>query len=102
MTKLATMTPTTPDALEDFAYTLGEHTQKFADHPQYKTFVKELLTDLCANLKPDEVIEVRNHIDRLATQRAKEERSGNVTHFIQKSRESSDSDNDASQYMDFM
>jgi hypothetical protein len=96
------MSPTTAKEAEDFAYTLGEHTQKFANHPHYKTFVKELLSDLCQDLKPAELDPVLKHIERLAAQRAKEEKSGNVTHFIEKTVDTEDDQDDTAQYEDFM
>jgi uncharacterized small protein (DUF1192 family) len=105
MSKVMTMNPSNVDELQDFAYTLGENTQKFSTHPQYKQFVKDLLSDLMEDMSNPDVAAVRNHIERLAAQRAKEEKSGNVTHFLQKrvsDDEVGDGMNGVDAYLDFM
>jgi hypothetical protein len=102
--QLAGMKPRTADELQGFAYSLGEHTRKFNDNIQYKTFVQELVEALTVGLKPDQFNEICKHIDRLATQRAKEERSGNVTHVLPQGGGDDSDDGAADQglYDDFM
>jgi hypothetical protein len=104
VSQLAGMKPRTPDELRDFAYSLGEHTRKFSDNIQYKTFVHDLVEALTAGLKADQLNEICKHVDRLAAQRAKEERSGNITHVLPQVRgdDSDDGPVDQGLYDDFM
>jgi hypothetical protein len=80
--QFAGMKPRTADELQEFASSLGEHTRKFSDDIQYKTFVQELVEVLMVGLKPDHLNEICKHVDLLETQRAKEEQSGNFTHGL--------------------
>jgi hypothetical protein len=104
MSKLMNLHPASLDELQDFAYTLGEHTEKFSSHLQYKQFVQDLLSDVIEGLPKADVSAVRDHIERLAIQRAREEKSGNVSHFLQK-RDNDDEGqvgDDVNAYIDFM
>ena len=102
--RLQKMNPKTLDDLQDFAYTLGEHCQDFDNHIQYKSFVEGLIGELVSTLKKEELESVRKHVDLLATKRAKEEKTGNVSHFLEAKKEGSDSDDDDGMgvYDDFM
>ena len=82
VSKLQKAEPRTREELQCFAYDLGEHCQGFDNHVFYKSFVEYLIKDLAADFKQNELLEVLKHVQSLASKRAREERSGNVTHVL--------------------
>lgn len=87
-------TPKTLQEFQDFAYSLGEHTQTFSDDVQYKTFIQNLLKDLMKGLTWEESNKILVHLNQLKTERAKQEKAGDVVHFL-KNKEGSGSDDES-------
>ncbi|KAH0792841.1 hypothetical protein GPJ56_003251 [Histomonas meleagridis] len=105
--KALSTTPKTVQEFEDFAYALGEHCLSFSDDIQYKIFVQDLIKNLVSDLTPEQTLEIANHTKRLAEQRAKGEKAGDVEYHIKRN-QSDDSDADSDNegpddlYIDFM
>jgi len=95
----------TTQELEDFAYNLGEHCLKFNTHVHYKEFVKGLVLEMAKDLKQDQLFDLVKFVDRLATSRQKEEKSGNINYYIKRKVGNSDNegeDSDVDDMADFM
>jgi len=69
--------------LEEYAIALGTQAKKYNNHVYYKDFVLQLIKDLTADYTQPQLIELSTFVERLATTRAKEEKSGNINHFIE-------------------
>jgi hypothetical protein len=90
MSDVQKMNPQSVADVENFAYALGKQAKKFSSTPPYRDFFKELIEGLTANMKPTQLSDLCSFMERFAAQRAKEERSGKMTHLIAEG--SSDSD----------
>lgn len=104
MSELSQSIPKNNTELEDFAVSLGEHCLKFGDNICYKQFVSGLITDLCADLDQKSLNDISLFIKRLSDTRTKQEKQGNVEHYINHKLSSSDDEGSANDniYDDFM
>ena len=100
--RLQKMMPKNRSEFEDFADTLGEHCQQFCEHIQYKKFVEELISDLCQELPPEKITEISAHVKRLAQNRKKQEKSGNIEYHLKQPDEETPERDDLGLYDDFM
>lgn len=96
------MKPKTKSECEEYAVALGIQAKKYNNHVYYHDFVSKLLKELASNLSDRELKDFSAFVDRLATTRAKEEKTGNVNRFIPEIEEEDDSDINLDQYADFM
>jgi hypothetical protein len=104
MSELQRKVPQNAADLENFAYELGKHARKFSSSVLYRDFLTGLIEGLAADMKPPELNDLALSIARFAAQRAKEEKTGNVTHiYADGGSNSDDGGNDPSNlYDDFM
>lgn len=101
---IETMTPTTNQELDQFAFELGKHLRKFSDQVAYKGFVESTVLTLANDLKKEEVFEIYNFLDKYAKQRIKEEKTHSINHFIPRddSDQEEEDDDIIADYVDFM
>ena len=97
------MNPKTQSDLEEYAIALGLQAKKYNTNVCFKPFVIDLVKDLTADFNQNQLTELSAFVQRLATTRAKEEKSGNVQHFLpEETEEESEDDDRLADYEDFM